>query len=169
MLRTLALLLATTVAAHAGGPVDEVRLGGLAQNAEPKGRVHEHGYNVNGEILFRPIAVLLGARPHLGGTYNFEGTTNKLYTGLTWDVPVGAGFFLEGSLGAALHDGGLDEPGKATYGCRVNFRESASVGYELDPHWRVMLMIDHMSNAGLCVKNRGLTNAGVRLGYRLGP
>ncbi|WP_081449527.1 acyloxyacyl hydrolase [Rhodomicrobium vannielii] len=29
-----------------------------------------------------------------------------------------------------------------------------------------MATIDHMSNAGLCDTNRGLTNAGVRLGYK---
>ena len=131
------LLLAASGNAAAGGFIDELRLGGLAQNIEPTGRGHEHG------------------------------TTNKLYAGLTWDAPLAQGFFVEGSFGLALHDGGLDEPGRAHYGCRLNFRESAALGYDIDPHWRVMLMVDHMSNADLCLQNRGLTNAGLRLGYRL--
>lgn len=165
----LALMLASTPG-KADGLIDEIRLGGLAQNIEPSGHAHEHGFDLNAEVLFAaPFATsgLFGFRPHLGGTYNFEGTTDKLYAGLTWDVPLQGRLFLEGSLGAAIHDGGLTEGDVAQYGCRVNFRESASIGYDLDPHWRVMLMVDHMSNANLCAKNRGLTNAGLRLGYTL--
>jgi lipid A 3-O-deacylase len=48
----------------------------------------------------------------------------------------------------------------------VNFRESASLGLALSPDWRLMGTVDHMSNAGLCGNNRGLTNAGVRLGIK---
>ncbi len=170
------LLLAASGNAAAGGFIDELRLGGLAQNIEPTGRGHEHGADINAEVLFEPFwaptgnnvtDVLFGFRPHIGATYNFAGTTNKLYAGLTWDAPLAQGFFVEGSFGLALHDGGLDEPGRAHYGCRLNFRESAALGYDIDPHWRVMLMVDHMSNADLCLQNRGLTNAGLRLGYRL--
>jgi lipid A 3-O-deacylase len=170
------LLLAPVATASAGGLIDEVRVGGLAQNIEPTGHRNEHGANINAEVLFAPVSaptgdqvqnVLWGFRPHVGATYNFEGTTNKLYAGLTWGAPLTAGFFLEGSLGLAVHDGGLAEDNRTQYGCRVNFRESASLGYALDPNWRVMLMVDHMSNADLCPQNRGLTNAGLRLGYRL--
>ena len=158
------------VSAVAGGLVDEIRFGGLSQNIEPSGRAHEHGFDINAEVLFvAPFASsgLFGFRPHIGGTYNFEGTTDKLYAGLTWDFRLRDAFFLEASFGAAVHNGGLIEGDVAQYGCRVNFRESASLGYDVAEHWRVMLMIDHMSNANLCAKNRGLTNAGLRLGYRL--
>lgn len=164
------------VPAQASEWLSELRLGGLAQNIESRVGKHERGADINAEVLFAPAFaptgdavqdVLLGFRPHIGATYNFAGTTNKLYAGLTWDAPLSHGFFLEGSLGLAVHDGGLDDPGRAHYGCRVNFRESASIGYDVDANWRVMLMVDHMSNADLCPQNRGLTNAGVRLGYRL--
>ena len=30
----------------------------------------------------------------------------------------------------------------------------------------MMATVEHMSNAGLCAKNRGLTNFGARIGYR---
>ena len=170
-------LLSPPLGAAAGELIDELRLGGLAQNIEPTGGRHEHGANINAEVLFAPVFaptgnsvtdVVFGFRPHIGATYNLAGTTDKLYVGLTWDAPLARGFFLEGSFGLALHDGAIeDEPGRAQYGCRVNFRESAALGYEIDAHWRVMAMVDHMSNADLCLKNRGLTNAGVRLGYRL--
>ena len=169
-LAAAAVLLVMAVPARADGLIDEIRIGGLAQNIEPSGQAHEHGLDLNGEVLFSaPFADsgLFGFRPHFGGTYNFAGTTDKLYAGLTWDVPLRNAFFLETSFGAAVHDGALTEGDHALYGCRVNFRESASLGYDFDSHWRVMLMIDHMSNANLCAKNRGLTNAGLRLGYRL--
>ena len=32
--------------------------------------------------------------------------------------------------------------------------------------WSLMATIEHYSNAGLCEHNRGMTNFGVRLGYR---
>jgi len=51
-------------------------------------------------------------------------------------------------------------------GCHVLFRESASLGFNLTESWRIMGTIEHNSNAGLCDFNRGLTNAGVRLGYK---
>jgi len=40
------------------------------------------------------------------------------------------------------------------------------LGYRLTTHWQVMASIEHNSNAGLCDRNRGLTNGGLRLGYR---
>jgi len=172
----LSTCLTLAAPAQAHDWLSELRLGALAQNIEPTGQGHEHGADINAEVLFMPLFaptgdtvkdVLFGFRPHIGATYNFAGGTNKFYAGLSWDAPLSSGVFFEGSFGLALHDGGLDEPGRAQYGCRVNFRESASLGYDLDDHWRALLTVDHMSNADLCDKNRGLTNAGLRLGYRL--
>jgi hypothetical protein len=50
-------------------------------------------------------------------------------------------------------------------GCAVTFRESATAGFRITQNWSIMATVEHMSNAGLCVENRGLTNAGLRLGY----
>jgi hypothetical protein len=153
-----------------------VRIGGLSQNIESAGHAHEDGLAVNGEVLFAaPFGLrgddlvdrLLAFRPHLGASYSLARDTDKLYAGLTWDLPLERGFFLEASMGLAIHDGGLDDPAHAQYGCRVNMRESVGLGYDLDRHWRLMLMLDHMSNGNLCAQNRGLTQGGLRLGYRL--
>jgi hypothetical protein len=51
-------------------------------------------------------------------------------------------------------------------GCHVLFRESASIGFDVTETWRIMGTVEHHSNAGLCDENRGLTNAGVRIGYK---
>ena len=56
-------------------------------------------------------------------------------------------------------------PGRNAMGCNWSFRESGSLGYRLTPAWSVMGTVEHMSNAGFCDENRGLTNAGVRVGY----
>ena len=50
-------------------------------------------------------------------------------------------------------------------GCSPLFREAAAVGFRLNEHWSVMATVEHMSNAGLCGDNRGLTNFGGKLGY----
>jgi hypothetical protein len=153
-------------------PVDEVRIGLYDHNVEPHGS--EAGVDVKGEFLFgrlpggygSPILeTILRPRPHVGGNLNFNGHTSFAYFGLTWDYRLSPSFFVEASFGAAVHDGPLDERGKASFGCRANFHEQAGLGYAIDRNWRVVLSWEHMSNADLCDRNRGLTNAGVRIGY----
>jgi len=161
--------------ALAGGLVDEVRLGVLQQNIEPRGHEQEYGFDLNGEIFFAPLFARTGdhprdafsVRPVIGGSYNLSRTTDMLYADLNWHLPLATGFFLEIGAGGALHDGALEsDTGGSEYGCRVNFHESAALGYDIDEHWRLTLEVDHMSNARLCSRNRGLTNGGVRLGYQ---
>ena len=73
---------------------------------------------------------------------------------------------LELTFGGSLHDGPNAGEGSA-FGCPLNFRESASIGIAVTERWRLYGTIAHMSNAGLCARNSGLTSAGVRLGYAL--
>lgn len=154
--------------------IDEIRIGALAHNAEGHGT--EDGVDINAEILFgRPfwrhhnrwVDGFFRPRPHVGVSINTGDSTNQYYFGATWDVWLTNWMFIEASFGGVYHDGPLDEPGKASFGCELNFRESAALGFALDEQWRLLFMIDHMSNANLCDRNRGLTNAGVRLGYKL--
>ena len=110
---------------------------------------------------------LLHPRLHLGATINPDSDgVNQAYAGLTWDYPLSSGLFVETSFGTALHDGGTSGNNSDSYGCTLQFRESLSLGVSLNEHLRVMATVDHMSNAGLCDENQGLTNVGVRLGYR---
>jgi lipid A 3-O-deacylase len=153
--------------------IDEARFGVLAANLE--GGSHGGDYTINGELLFPHLGhgsygdpirdYFFNPRVHVGASIS-PGGVNQLYAGLTWDHHLTDRIFFETSFGGAIHDGETSGNDPDGYGCAVNFRESASVGVELDEHWRVMATVDHMSNAGLCDGNQGLTNAGVRLGYR---
>lgn len=180
---TLTLLLALltpagTAFAQAANPpppfaVDEVRIGFYDHNVELNGS--EAGVDVKGELLLgrlpgaydAPVLdAILRPRPHVGANINFNGHTSFAYFGFTWDYPLSSNFVFEASFGGAVHDGPLNERGKASFGCRVNFHEQAGVAYVIDRNWRVLLSWEHMSNADLCDRNRGLTNAGLRIGYR---
>jgi len=170
--------------AMAGGPPQELapffalgefRAGVFAASLEDTPA--EGDYAINAELLFgRPFNraagdtlrdFFLNPRPHIGFTLSPDDGTNQLYAGFTWELRLTDRVFVEASFGGALHDGPTGSNDPDSYGCALNFRESASIGVDLSERWRVMATIDHMSNAGLCGgQNQGLTNAGVRLGYR---
>jgi lipid A 3-O-deacylase len=154
--------------------VDEIRLGALAPNLEGGGS-EEGDVLLSGELLFgRPARTygdplrdfILRPRPHIGFAIAPDEGTNQLYAGVTWDFRLGDRLYLEASFGGTLHDGPTDSGDPDSYGCALLFRESVALGYAISEHWRVLLTVDHMSNASLCDQNQGLTNAGVRLGYR---
>jgi lipid A 3-O-deacylase len=153
--------------------LSEVRLGLSAQ--DPSG-AESGSANLTGEILFaKPFtpADLFTSyfipRPHIGGSVNFDHKTSFAYVGLTWTVDVTSRVFVEGSFGGAIHNGSTSDfftpPDRQALGCSPLFRESGSVGVRLSANWSVMATVEHMSNAGLCTDNRGLTNIGARLGY----
>jgi hypothetical protein len=153
-------------------PVSEVRVGGLVHDplSPEAGSV-----DLSGEVLFvkpftsaDPLWNALLPRPDIGGTANFAGKTSEAYAGFAWDYDVTQRVFVEGGLGGSVNDartGSNVPPGYNAMGCDASFRESASLGYRLTPNWSVMGTVEHMSNAGLCPPNRGLTNFGARVGY----
>ena len=177
-----ASLIAVPRSASAGGfggssPVyffNEARLGVFAADLDPGG-ASDDTISINGELLTPPMRgdyadpilnAFLKPRFHLGTTFTTDDGVNQAYSGLTWDYHLTDALFLETSFGAAIHDGETDGNNHDSYGCMVQFRESLSVGIHLTRRMSVMAIVDHMSNAGLCDENQGLTNAGVRLGYR---
>ena len=108
----------------------------------------------------------------LGATVSTQGNTSQVYLGAAWSLPLLNVLFVEATFGGAYHDGPLTSAGPnyvAAYGCRLSFHESGSVGLKLGEHWRIMTTIEHMSNGKLCDPNAGLTNVGVRLGYKFNP
>jgi hypothetical protein len=162
-------------ALDAGDPfkIEEFRIGVLAHDAEDSNG--EEGADLNFEIVTSRVGWATGRRLldhffmprlHLGASLNFEGETSQAYAGFTWQTQITDRVFFESSFGASVHDGEIGDDAGTSFGCTVNFRESASLGVDLSGEWRMMVTFDHMSNAGLCGQNDGLTNAGVRFGYK---
>lgn len=152
--------------------ISEARFGISAQDPwSPE----EGSANFTGEILFaKPFtpADLFTSyfvpRPHVGGSLNLDGKTSFAYVGLTWTVDITPQFFVEASFGGAIHNGetgSVIPSDRSALGCSPLFRESASLGYRFNEKWSVMATVEHLSNAGICSENRGLTNVGARIGY----
>jgi lipid A 3-O-deacylase len=161
--------------------VDELKIGGLAHDVTFLGRHRESGADVNLEVLFTSptfLEVIGSPRPHIGGDINTDGNTSDGYFGLTWGIMLiqnlfnsGDGIFANGSLGGAIHDGSPltgpeAPPGKKLLGSRILFRESAELGYAINPVINVSAFLDHISNANLAPRNAGITSAGARLGFK---
>jgi lipid A 3-O-deacylase len=153
--------------------LSEIRVGGSAQ--DPSGPESGSG-NITGEVLFSrffqssdPVLNLFIPRLHVGGSANLGGRTSFAYAGLTWTFDLTPRFFVEGTFGGAVHNGNTSaidvSPHEAALGCSPLFRESATAGFRVTEQWSVMATVEHLSNAGLCSQNRGLTNIGLRLGY----
>lgn len=154
------------------GLLNELRLGVMAHDPWSPER---GSADIHGQILFaKPFSVageqdFLIPRLHLGGTINSAGKTSHIHAGLTFTYDITAKVFVEASIGGALHTGktAIAAPAdRNSMGCPAHFREQAGIGYRIDGNWSVIASAEHLSNAGLCRKNRGLTNLGVMIGYR---
>lgn len=108
-------------------------------------------------------------RPEIGTTINLGGKENLLHAGLTWQLPIfDTPIYLEGTFGAAIHDGalvGAPAPTK-NFGCRVNFYERFGIGANLSDNVTATVTYEHTSNNGYCEANAGLSNFGLRLGWK---
>jgi lipid A 3-O-deacylase len=178
---TIALLLTPPPAAAQVKFVDEVKIGALSHDVGFLGHHVEGGADVNLEVLFTSpdfLSVIGSPRPHIGGDINTDGNTSDGYFGLTWGIMLiqnlfgaGDGIFANGSLGGAVHDaspltGAVQPPGHKLLGSRILFRESAEIGYQINPQISVSAILDHISNANLAPRNAGITNAGARVGFK---
>lgn len=148
----------------------ELRLGAFVHDpASPE----RGSLDANVEVILNPFGrtdagSILIPRIHVGATANFAGRTSVAYAGFVWTYNFAGRWFVEGALGGAVHNGDTSvarTPDRNEMGCRFAFHESASLGYRLTESLSIMTTLEHVSNAGLCFANRGLTNAGVRLGY----
>lgn len=158
--------------------LDEFKIGLLAHDVALLDDHVENGADLNFEMLFTSpdfLAVIGSPRPHLGGSVNTAGNTDKGYFGLTWGITFlenllgpGDGVFANGSLGGAVQDGYIDNApaGRKALGSPVLFRGSIELGYQATPTLSVSAFLDHISNANLAPRNAGLTDAGVRLGFK---
>lgn len=163
-------------ACEAAPQPQELRVGVLRHGV--KSRLHqgrEKGYDLNVEYLFpsfqKGFWALIGSpRFHGGGSLNTRGGTHQFYGGLNWHFPVLQRYFCEVSLGGEIHNGVLKDPThlrKIALGSRCLFRESMAFGVIVSPCWTVSVLLDHASNERVAQPNPGLTNFGVRLGYKI--
>lgn len=165
-------LFAAGGAAAEDGILSELKAGVLAHNVPLLATRDEGGLDFNIEALLRSPDALsaIGApRPHVGASINDGDDTSQVYAGLTWEwhpfaLPLWGAF----SLGGAVHDGELHavRNDRKALGSRVLFRLGAEIGYDVSESWRVSLLWDHISNAGLADENEGLDNVGFRIGFR---
>lgn len=115
-------------------------------------------------VLDRPLAF----RPLVGISVNTEGFTNFGYAQLVASYGLTDRLFIEGALGATVHDGevqGVSQT-RLNLGCRILFRESANIGVRVTQNINILGGVTHASNGGLCDQNAGVTNFGGRLGVR---
>lgn len=161
--------------------VSEVRLGVYAHDAYPTWLPLEPGNfrfdqitDVNLEVLFRTPEIdvfrwIGSPRPTVGFTASLTGKESLAHLGLTWHVPVfDTPLYLEATAGGAIHNGKLT----GTFdrlrpqGCRVGFYTGLGVGANLTDKITATLSYEHMSNADLCSENFGLSNLGLRIGFK---
>ncbi|MFO1151556.1 MAG: acyloxyacyl hydrolase [Alsobacter sp.] len=152
------------------GLISEARIGVFAHDpwSPEKGSA-----DINGEFLtVKPFSLgaydVLVPRFNLGATVNTTGKTSQIYAGLTWTLDITHAVFIEGTLGGGYNNGAIRDAvpvDRNAVGCHANFRESASLGYRFTEQVSLMATVEHLSNAGLCDRNRGVTNVGIRLGY----
>lgn len=160
--------------------VSEIRGGIFAHSVDEPGTFFdmmnaERVQNLNIELLFDTPSltewVTLGElRPHIGATLNTAGLENMVYAGVSWTVPIfDSPVFAEVAFGGAVHTGnnlGPTPMPARSLGCSLLFHEAASLGVQLTENASIMATIEHASNANLCLDNRGLTNMGIRLGWK---
>jgi len=167
-----ALVVSSAPAAHAQiGWLDEAKLGIDAHDITLGGQHREPGVDLNGELLFTSPGLLQAIghpRPHFGISVNTAGATSYAYFGLTWTATVLGRAFVAGALGGAVHDGELDaaKPDRKQLGSRILFHEYVEAGYRVTPVVSLSIFLDHMSNADLARHNAGMTNVGLRTGFK---
>jgi lipid A 3-O-deacylase len=168
----LALAVATAPPARAQiGWLDEAKLGIDAHDITLGGQHQEPGADINGELLFTSPSLLSAIgrpRPHFGIAVNTAGATSYAYVGLTWTAAVFDRAFVSGALGGAVHDGEINGnvPNRKQLGSRILFHEYVEAGYRVTPVLSLSVFLDHMSNADLARHNAGMTNIGLRTGFK---
>jgi lipid A 3-O-deacylase len=178
-----ALGLALVATRANAGPIDEVWVGGFAHDVTNAGQgVESNTQDVVIEVDTKRPSVLrfLGA-PRLNAVIalNSAGETNFGSVGLVWDHRIFSRLYGSLDFGVGLTDGVADPaPGPAAdyderhrlvLGSKVLFREAAGLDWRLTRSWSIGAEFIHASNGGVLGShrfNRGINDAGLRLGYR---
>lgn len=146
----------------------EIKFGIMQHDFDTKlGHRYEKGQNIIIEYLFDKMPNYIRAFPHIGASINNKGYTSNIYTGLTWQFDLKDLLTMEVSLGGGINNAERLEPKKKrALGSKLLFRESFSIGYLIDKTHSISIMIDHTSSADIRKPNPGLTDIGIRYGFR---
>jgi len=128
------------------------------------------GVDLNLEAQFAPLDLPGSPRPHLGVSANFYGETSAAYADLSFRFLETPHWFLDGLLGAAVHNGPLHKDpvrcklySDCGFGVRVLPHLGLDAGYRITPVSAVSLFYDHMSHKWvLGGENEGLDHIGLR-------
>ena len=162
---------ASVQAKEPGGHAERtLAIGVLAHDYGPASDHNENGMDLNLEAQFAPLDFFGSPRPHLGITANFNGDTSAVYAGLGFRFRETSQWFVDGLLGAAVHNGPLHkDPVRCTlysdcgFGVRVLPRFGLEAGYRISPVASVSLFYDHMSHKWIVEgENEGLDHIGLR-------
>lgn len=164
------------------GVVDEIRIGLHAHDVnytlfpKPWELTLNQIEDVSFDVLFTSpdldVFRWIGSpRPDLGVTINLDGQDSLAHFSLTWQLPIfDTPLYVEGAFGGAIHNGYLtnspDPTRYSNFGCRVNFYERYGVGAHVSDTMTATLTYEHTSNNGWCDMNQGLSNLGLRLGWK---
>ncbi len=169
---------------NAGSIVSDLRLGVYAHDMYPVWlplSLTDYHFDqiedINVEVLMRlpdvdAVRWIGSPKLSLGATINLDGQESLAHLGLTWQVPVfDTPVFVEATAGGAIHDGILTGPFTGSgalrpQGCRVQFYTGVGLGMNITDTMYALLSYEHMSNADLCSTNNGLSNMGLRIGFR---
>jgi hypothetical protein len=155
--------------------IEEVRLGAFAHNPHDDERAP---VDASFETLSSPIAfgrsdnvwlnAFMNPRLNFGGMINTQGRDSYGFTGLTWRFPLFDRLFFEGEFGGEVNNAPTHrELHRVDLGCHETFRESGGLGYHITSNVDVVASVEHVSHADLCgSQNPGLTNFGLRIGYK---
>jgi lipid A 3-O-deacylase len=152
----------------ANANAQEIKIGIMQHDFDTKFKHrHEKGQNIIVEYMLDKTQNFLRAFPHIGASINNKGYTSNIYTGLTWQFDLGENFLIEASLGASINNAERKKTAKKrALGSNILFRESLSAGFRFAKIHSLTIMIDHMSSADISKPNPGLTDIGLRYGYR---
>jgi len=151
-------------------PAHIFSIGVIAHDHGPFSDHNEDGTDLNLEVQFTPQPILWSARPHLGATINFIGDTSAVYAGLTFPFYQSQRWFLDGAVGAALHNGPMHkdpvrcrEESDCGFGKRLLPRLGLEAGYRISPDQSVSFFYDHMSHKWIMAgENEGIDHIGLR-------
>jgi hypothetical protein len=182
LLFCLALATVTAPLATRAGVLDEVWVGGLAHNVNDIGHGKESGTeDVQFEVdSARPSLLRFLGAPRVNAVLelNSAGLSNFGGVGLVWDHRLIDRLYGSIDLGIGLTDGVVRPPpgwegaqierNRLWLGSKVLFREAVGVDWRFTDHWSIGAEFVHMSNGMILghTYNEGITDAGIRLGYR---